>query len=560
MTIHVREKPPLRLHERVVTPSGRVYRWGDDEPDPVNAPSGRRFSSTMPGGFESLDLTLPRKPGVDYSDLQRLSTIQVLGVGGEIAWEGRLERAPKVAGDQIAISPSAAGWQNHLEDDKSAQMVYRDIDLTQWIAPSAQRRIDAAAANIYDKGDFEVVPDPTTGRPALRTAVSDAWAASAPPLCEAYYDAGPGGIGDLYWSLIKGAAINAATAQWQWEALLSPDDRLSAPDTTGDLQISGATSGTLSATDHAKRFAAVRLFWSAPSAAGTAGQVFPINWTDLVVYGDHGLPVRGTEPDAGFYDGDIWAHAIRTWAPLLNFTEGPDGTIQSSGFVIPQAAHRDPTTAGEIGRQASRFGLRDWAVWENKTFYLDDRGARGRRWRARIGPAKLEETGPQIDRLWESVIVSYQDVDGTTKTVGPPGSGADVETSALKDSDPTNPANELGIIRRDLLAMGRTSTPAGATEVGQRFLEAQKLLDTSGRATLVGHVLDDRGVLHPYWKVRAGDEISFVDSNDNSYRRIVKAEPDDTAKACSIDLDSPPEGLDALLERLGVVLVPLGIN
>ena len=197
-------------------------------------------------------------------------------------------------------------------------------------------------------------------------------------------------------------------------------------------------------------------------------------------------------------------------------------------------------------------------MWEDLTFWWHDRGARGRQWRARTGPSQLEETGPQVERIWESVIVQYQDVDGSTTTVGPVGSGADTETDDLKDDDPDNPANKLGITRRDLLVMG-IGTAASATEVGRRFLEESRLLDSSGRARLVGHVQDSHGVMHPYSHVRAGDTISFVDSSDTSYRRIVRTDKTRDDRSCSIDLDAPPEGLAALLERLGVVLVPLGV-
>jgi hypothetical protein len=73
-------------------------------------------------------------------------------------------------------------------------------------------------------------------------------------------------------------------------------------------------------------------------------------------------------------------------------------------------------------------------------------------------------------------------------------------------------------------------------------------------------VRDDRGIPHPAWRVRAGDQIAFTDAADTSYRRIVRADYDHASRTCSVDLDAPPEGLDALLERLGVVLIPLGLG
>lgn len=551
--MQVRERPPLRLHVGLETPSGRHYRWAGDEPKPENVFSGLRHSSTMPGGYETCDGELPRKPGTDYGDMERLSTLHLYGAGGEKAGEYRLERAPKVSGDRLAISPSAVGLQAYLEDDKSVRAIYRDIDLSRWGSISAARRIALLAGTPWTIFDPSVAPDATSGFPAVTETIDGAFPAHA--LVEALYDAASVEIGDIYYDFARAnTAIDPANANWQWSVGASDDDVLTNITTTGDLSTAGSGTGTLTA-DPDRRFAYIQFLYGA--AGGTDGVQYEMHWRNLAVYGRHDLTLRGTEPDAGFWASDIVAHAV-SGCPLLSFTEGPNGTIRPSSFIIPQLAFLESTTRGEIVRQATRFGLQDWAVWDDGTFWFHDRGAVGRRWRARISPAQLAETGPQIDRLWESIIVSYTDVDGSTRTVGPPGSGADTETAELKDSDPDNPANQRGIVRRDLLQMG-TATVASATEVGRRFLEEQKLLDSSGQATLAGHVEDDRGVLHPYWKVKAGDYISFVDASDTSYRRIVKADHSYDSRSAAIDLDSPPEGLQAVLERLNVVLVPLGL-
>jgi hypothetical protein len=150
-------------------------------------------------------------------------------------------------------------------------------------------------------------------------------------------------------------------------------------------------------------------------------------------------------------------------------------------------------------------------------------------------------------------------VTGVSRTVGPAGSGADTTSTDLLDTDATNPANQLGIRRWDLLDMGMICTPAQATEVGRRFLEESRALDTSGSATLTGWVEDDKGVRHPYTHVRSGDTISFTDAADTAYRRIVRTQKFLDSRSVAIDLDAPPDGLDALLERLGALLVPLGL-
>jgi hypothetical protein len=548
---HVRETPPLRETTEIVTPSGTRYRWASDEYRAADIPTGDRWSDTMPGGYETHDVTLPRKPGIDYSDLERLSTITRHSASGEIIWQGRLERAPRVSGDQVAISPSAVGWQAHLEDDKSARMIYIDQSLTNWSEPSAQRRIDLAeASNGYQAG--AAGQDQTNNLPAFITRLTQPWAANT--ASEALYDAHGIEIGAIYYDVLAASVTNPADANWIWGLGVAQQDDISTTDTSGDLSTTANRLGYFTPTNTTYTFAFLQQFYSAASTS-TAGLEFPVSWRKLTVYGAHGLTRRGTDDPAGFYDADIIGHAISQWCPLLTTSTE---SLSASTFVIPQMAFLDPTTAGEIVRQATRFGLRDWAVWNDKTFWLHDRGARGRTWRAQVGPAQLEETGPQVDRLWNSIIVAYQDVDGSTRTVGPVGSGADTEDDVLSDDDPENPANKLGIVRRDMLSMG-TSTVAGATEIGRQFLEQSKLLDTSGRAVIVGTVQDDKGVLHPYSHMHAGDTIVFSDASDTSARRIVRTEKNRSDRSCSIDLDSPPEGLDALLERLAVVLVPLGL-
>jgi hypothetical protein len=558
--LRVRELAPLRHSVEIVTPNGRHARWAADEHLPENAVSGMGWSSTMPGGHEAWNATLARLVGRDYPDLDELSRITVYAAGGEIVWQGRLQGSPRSWGDSSTISPQAVGYQAALEDDQSAAAIYVDRDLSRWGGASVQRQIDLIAAN-FAAHDPTVAPDATNGAPSLITEVSDAWAATGQPAAEAWYDAGSGlRIGSVYYAWKKSPNLTLPDPNWTWSVAASADDILTAPDSSGELRAAGPGTGTLTTTGGDKRFARAQLAYLA--AAGTAGVAYAIYWT-LAVYGDHGLTKYGTEDAThakGLLASDIVAHAIGRWAPSLAYTTGPGGTIQPSSFVIPHLAFLEPTTAAEIVKQASRFSLPDWAVWEGPTFYWNDRGARGRKWRARVGPAQLQETGPSIDRLWNSCIVRYTDVDGSTRTVGPPGSRADTESAYLVDSDPQNPANQAGLTRRALLTMG-TTVAAAAIEVGARFLEFQKVISHAGAAKLVGHVLDDRGVLWPVSRVRAGDSIVFTDAADpTSERRIVRANYSDSDKSCDVDLDAPPDAMDALLERLSVALIPLGVN
>jgi hypothetical protein len=551
--IQIRERPPLRRHWLLNTPTGRRYRWGEDEPQAENIPSGFVDTDTMPGGFDTCDGTLPRRPGVDYADLEPMSTLRSIGAGGEIVSEYRLERIPQVSGDEMSISPSAVGWQAALEDDKSVQLLGLDRLLASWQGITASRH--AQIGDGYSPvGDGEVTEDPVSGAPGIQLTIVPPIAGSSGALAEIFYDSGAGQrIGHIQLSSAETKNL-AGDSNWAFRVYTADDDTY----TNFNLEYS-ATADTAVALQKlstaAKRWAALQLQYDGAFTGDDAER-----WRiakDIAIVGD-GFTLY-TDPASGI-DGilptDMIELAIRRWAPAIVINSG---NIAPSWFIAPQLTFPEMTTVGDLIKSANRFELRHWAVWEGREFFLHEPGARGRHWLLRSGPCKLEATGPQVDRLWESIVVQYTDVDGSTRTVGPPGSGADTETDVLHDPDPDNPANILGTTRRDLLAMG-AGTVRSATRVGEEFLARQRELDTSGRASVVGYAEDDRHVLHPYYRIRSGDTVSFIDARDPSPRRVVKASRNDAERSCSIDLDAPPEGLQALLEQLGVVLVPLGIG
>lgn len=540
----IREATPLRLSIDAEAPSGKHFRWSGDTSEAPFTPSGISFSTTIPGGFEEMSLTLKRRPKEDYGDLAPYSNLRATGAGGELAWEGRLEGTPRSSGDDLAISPNAIGWQAALEDDQTALMVYVDRDLGNWQDPTAARRLNlynVFAGILYNVVTTASVEPGDDGAGGLRLNLDER--ASVGEVCESWYDS-RAGLSSVYYAY---SGKNLASGDVGY--IVGSSNSSGSTTTAGTDVVTGATpSGTQTETAvNGYRFAYATLFRSATPIATDADRQLVLS--DVAVYGDHGLTKRGTEPDAGFYASDVIGHAVGTWASPLS------QQIDQSGFVIPHLAFLDYTTAAEIIREANRFHLWDWAVWDDKTFHYYEQGNRGRNWRARIGPTNLQEAGPQMDRVWNGVLVSYPDVDGTTRTVGPTGSGADAESDDLLDQDTSNPANAAGLRRWTKLDSSTVTTAAGAIEIGRRFLLQSAQTNTSGQATIVGVCIDDRGVRRPAWQIRAGDTIQFTDAADTSPRRIIRTSYDADSLTCSIDLDSPPEGLDALLERLSVTLV-----
>ena len=560
MAIAVRELPPTRLSINISPNAGDVVRWAADERRAENIPSGLSFTSSAPGGFESCSLTLPRRPRLSYPDLERLSTVTVSGAGGEIAWEGRVENVPQTSGDTSGVSPEIVGWQAHLSDDKSVTALYVDRDLGNWIQKSSAGRSALYGAYFDVYQDHTVDPDMSTGLPAIHLHADGQWDTGV--ASEAWYDCGLGNTWESIYVDYSGFGLGGANFQGMITSYTS--DAGSGALSSSDFVTVASPTGTLTYTPSAtQRFCALQLLLAGVASGADIDRF--LNFRRVAIWGNTGITKRGTAPDDGVYASDVIAHVLANFAPRLSFTRGTYGTIQTSGFTIPHLVFPDPTTAAEIVSAANRYHLNDWFVWEGPrpgipTLYYHARGARGRNWRARVGPSQLAETGQAIENLWNGVIVRYQDVDGTTMSVGPTGSTRTNATSALLlDSDPDNAANRAGIRRWEVLDMGSVSTLAGATEVGRRFLIEARQFNTSGQAQIVGHCEDDRGIVHPAWKIRPGDTVVFTDAASTAPRRVIKTSYSDESKTNSIDLDAPPDALAALLERLQVVLVPLGL-
>ena len=539
--------PPTRLHVTIQTPDGTgAYRWGPDEPDPQNAPSAVTFSSTMPGGFEQASLTLPRHPDVDYSDLAEFSKVTILGAGGQVAWQGRLETTPRTSGDQLAISPGVTGYQAALADNNMAREIYIDCDVTRWQVPSTQRQVNLPNTVT---GQVSTVPDATTGQPSLSTSLSDQWSATA--VAEAWYDAQGLPLATIYYAW-KINGIDSTDPNWSWYAFVSDDDIASAYDNTASLRASGPGLGSLSATTTTRKFALLELVYA--GAGGTSGSTYSVFWTYLGVVGRHGLTIRGTPAATGgigVYASDVVAHAVAKYAPGLALVDrAGNSTIEATSFLIPQLVFTDATTAAAIVTQATSYGLEDWWVDEGPTFHLASRDNHGKDWQARVGPSGLQETGPTVDQIYNGAVVSYTDVSGITRTVGPPGSGANTTDATLFDSDPQNAATAAGLTRIAPPIQLGVNVAAAAIKVGQAFLIFQKERSTAGQASLVGYVTDSTGVTWPSWMVRAGDRITFVDAHDPVPRRVVRSSYDDATRTNQIDLDSPPQGLQPMLARL----------
>lgn len=550
------DEPETRLAISALASDYRTVtaRWGPDSGAIADIPKGLQFTTSDPGGFKDASLSLARRIDLDWPDLALLKPIRIHGVGGRIAWEGRLHELPAHHADDYAISPTAVGHAAALDDDPSFREIYVGRDLAEYEEATARRKLNVIEGGTFAPRPYETLPDPITGLPCLRMNIEGAWAGRA-PLIEVALDAGPGckiAAMDNEWLL------STNDANFALEQRVGDDDLETAFISSGDLA-TGATSGFGTfAPATAKRW----LFWEwyySITTAGADGQQFVATARKLAWFGAHGLPIRGAFPNRGLYASDVIANIVQRCAPGLTYTTGTDGSIEPSEYVIPHLTFREPTKGSDAILAVNAYHQRSWGVEDHRRFYWRSTDKPRKRWRIRrsLGHG-IDLLGPQSESAINGLVVKFTDAAGVTRVVAPPGcTTADVTSELLADTSPTNPVNAAGITRKwGELQLGFVTDYAGAIQVGYAYLtDTLRFAASRGSVVVTGLVEDDEtGILYPAWCMRAGDSAVNTDG-DGIERRIIETTYDNDARQLTANLDSTPHKVDALMERMGLALV-----
>lgn len=539
----------------ITSANGTVVRWGGDEPDGRNLPSGLQFSTSMPGGFKDMTVALPRDLRADYPDQRLYDDVRVYGPGNQTAWEGRMASFPASIEDTSNVQPAAIGWASHLRDDPSFREIYVDRSLAGWGTPSIGRQA-LIAGLLTSNAEQGIQPDGDT-LASLVTSIATPWSAGA--RVESWYDAQGIPLGSLYYAVKTGAGVNTG-GLFHWFAFLSDDNLATTADYSPDLNTVSPNSGTVSVGAVAKTRAGVYLSYDNAVAGNTR---FPITWTCLAAYGTHGLTKRGTASATaaqGFYASDVIAHIVSTAAPLLTYTTGTDGSIQPTSFSIEQIAFREPTTGEDAISAVNAFHLWEWGVWEDRQFFFRE-PTDSTVWEARLSDgARIQFEGDDANNIYNGVVVMYTDPTGQAKVVGPTGSSANDTSSELLDTSEDNPVNAHGIPRRwGVLQLSNPATLAGATQLGKVWLAEHTQASRRGSITFTGTATHPTRGPVPCWQVRAGDYVRVSDNPTDVPRRIIETRYDHDARTLTASVDNTLFRIDSIIERLGLGLGLAGI-
>jgi hypothetical protein len=542
-----------RLAMTVTRPDGTVARWADDEPDVDKIPLDLQFSSGIPGGDADLGCGLLRDLSYSAPDLRNRNRVKVEGPGFEPVWRGYLAKSPRT---KTMASPAATGEAGRLKGDPSLRMIPVDRDLSHWKPASGRRKQALIAANQPVKGDPEITPG-QKGQ-SLTLSLRDTWVSPYLPVAEAWYDAGVG----LRVRYVAAITEGDGNATFMLKVGWAPDDLPTTFKYTPDRYVTGGEWGALHDAV-AEGFVASRfawLNWQYPSTpAGAAGAVFQVMCRYLHVCGDE-VPITVTTSGVWYWGvtgQDVIKAILQKAGNGITFdsTNSP-----SDPWTIPHLVWLEPVTAEQAILDTNRFFRRWWGVYDGKLKWAPPETFGNRFHVRRDEGADPQSGGNDSDSEINGVIVRYDDALTQEKgIVGPPSSGLvgslNLSTAGLVVSDPQLPVNEWGERKWAIIEAGLTSE-AGAIRIGELFREGAEQITASGTIEVgAWQIFDDTGARYPAWAIHAGDRLVEDDAPGQPERFVIQAQYGHSKRTATLTLDAPPNALEALQERLQVVLV-----
>lgn len=535
--------------------AGNTKTLDSHAPDPYDRPTGITCGSQQGSGFYTGSFTLTNPIDRERDDLHLRDKVQLVGANGDIAYEGFVTDLPRSTDGEGSgtLTVQLAGYMADA-GRQTFRMPFVDRDFGNW-RPASRARLINLLSQTYRNTDAQVLPDVTSGQATLLTEIGDPnWSTGVLPSSEAWYDAGDGAkVALVFYDWERAADVDSASA-WQWfVGVNSVDDGSVAFDLTANLKAATSTPAYFTPPT-AKRFGWLFFGHTTGPTTGQDGRKFGIYWKRIAVYGNHGLPLIGTDPK-GVAASDVIRYLVDTYCPKLN-----TGGVQDTTYPIAHLTFRERTKVYDGLLKVNSFHLWQLAVWEGGTVHYGPVDMSDWDWEIRHDEVgnQIALQGDSVENLRNGIIVSFTNVATGAVEELHPGDHAE-----LRDDSIDNPFNLHGDREYgEPFSIPFPTTQANALELGRLRLVEDNQVKAPGSFTVGPWIKDRSGQLQPAWKIRAGDRIRLTSSASLSDRpRLIhECQYSHDSRTATVAVDSTLRFLEAYVDRVTTALTAAGLQ
>lgn len=443
-----------------------------------------QWSCTDPGGFEAANFSLEGRPAEELV----VGDPVTITYGVDLIWAGRIEDIDREGftrnTSKIAVSCVGPGV---LLKEAQRSMVYIDRSLSDYSDMALTRKVAYLAAGYNPQSVTAQVTRDDSDAPGIVSTTSGVY---SKPIDHRVYDAGPGNaIARARVGSLALANLSSADTNLSIYVTASTDDTASSYEQTANLR-------TSSSVDYSpvspRRF--IFLEWaSANTAGGSDGIDYGVEWIDISLIGDHGLPLRGdgTSSD-GLYASEIARHAALSVAGIY-----PGEIEESTGYIVPHCVYKSMVSAEDIVSDMAKLLGWHWGVWADNNYvdmaprFVFKRPPKEATHYVSTKEAEDAKLTSSLTNLYNVAVVEYETAAG--------------DKGQVTVSRPIDILDQQGISRTVQLDIGLGSSDA-ATVYGELYLAVQeRQARSNGSITLPSHVgIAGGGRRVPAFYLRAG--------------------------------------------------------
>lgn len=546
-------RPPLELDVEIETAEGAIFRLSADDLKAENIPQGISFTTQRGDGFGTASFSLSRNILKDYPDINLLDTVRFVGRQGDIAYEGRVHSFPKANEPQHVINVTCVGWMTYLKSKPCpALIIDRRLD---WGEPTTARRryvlktLERMLEGSVSAGAVDSSSEYASGVTITNNRFSSSYVSTG----EAWKYFGGEAIGKILYDYKQLSKWSSPDTAWHNQVGTSNDD-VAEPGTLDlgtDHNRTNATGQSVEATTDTRKWAFVEA-WRDKTASSEDSPNSDA-YTNVAVVGNHGLTLRGTSPEQGFYLTDIMNHIASTYYPKIDMSE-----VQDNSFVVQQyTKHDSPSDGHSIFQELNNYALWELNVWEDRKLHYGPADLSKYDWVLRTDDpgVSVNWQGDSIENFANGIVVTYNDFWGITRTLYPD------DYEELRDPSEDNPASRHG---EDLWTSVTVPWPClegEAVQFGRAYLgEFNRPRRPGSYRVSGGYLRDGAGHWRQGWAIRNSSTLGILDHPQDFPRLIFNTSWSQDGTALDIQVDGLPSTLDSIVARTQLLQQARGIG